>query len=184
MIDKIYALYWDFLQIPYFKVFVMKENTVIKVFNQRAITSQEGSDIALIDKANKMAWWINKDNVRHKSRFMFFVNINNAMPLIINDKITTTELMDGLIIKEIKETKMKVDKNKKETTEKKLKRIINGVPSKLAEISYPPTVFYQMIEAHFVVKITSKPKNKWEELAPVLIVVAIIVGLILWQYLT
>lgn len=184
MIDKLLALYWDFLQIPYYKVFVTKDKKVVKIFNQRAVTNQDGSDIALIDKSSKMAWWINKDHLVHKSRFMFFVDIKNALPLVISTSEKTTEILNGLVIKEVKKVVLKIDKKKKNKTEEKTGDILTGKPYELVEIAYPSTRFYQDIEAHFVNKILAKPRSKWEELAPVLIVIVIIVGLLLWQYVT
>lgn len=183
MIDKVFALYWDFLQIPYYKVFVLKDGIVVKVFNQKAIDKQDGSNIALIDKTDKMCWWINRSHLKHKSRFMFFVDINNAIPLVVTSTQKTSELLNGLVIKEVKTTSFKIDKSKKEKIEKETKKQLDGKPFTFVEIAYPPTRFYQDIEANFVTKILSKPKSKWEELAPVLIVIVLVVAFLFWQYI-
>ena len=169
--DIISAIYWDFLLIPYYKVYETKDNKIVKVFNQKVVNSMNGSNIALIDKSNKLAWWVTNDYIIHKARIMFVVDINNAVPLKYE---ITKEISGNIITKERTTTKIKIDKSKmtKET---------NGIPKKIVEISYPTTLLYQLLEGHFIDKAMSEPPSKWEELKWVLIVGIIAGAFLLWQ---
>lgn len=175
--DKIQALYWDFWLIPYYKVFVREGNQIVKVFNQRVINEEKGSTIALIDKQNKRCWWISRDYLMQKNRIIFHVSVNNAIPLILTSTERTKEICEGFINKTTKTEVLKIDKKKIKTEEIKEK-----LPDKTVEISYPPNVFYDEIESHFVSMTLAQPKDKWEQLKWVFIAGFIVLGLIAWQY--
>lgn len=169
--DAITALYWDFLLIPYYKVYEIKDNKVVKVFNQKVVNPLPGSNIALIDKSNKLAWWVTKDYLIHKARIMFVVDINNAIPLKYE---VTKEITGDIIKKEKTTTKIKIDTSK-------VKEHMNGIPKKTVEISYPTTLLYQLLEGRFIDKAMSAPLSKWEELKWVFIVAILAAAFLLWQ---
>lgn len=173
-LDFFMALWWDFWQIPYFKVFESKGNKVVKVFNQKVVNPVKGSNIALIDKPNKLCWWITDDYFVHKSRIIFYCNINNGIPLHIEE---TKELSGNIIIKEVTKRAIKID-SKKQKDEKN-----SGLPIKKVEIEFPPPLLYQLIEAHFVQEVLAQPKSKWEELKWVFIVAIIAGAFLLWQFM-
>lgn len=170
--DKVQGLWWDFWLTPYFKVFIMKKNIVVKVFNQRVVNSQKGSNFAVIDRPNKIAWWVTEDFIVHKARIIIHVDIDNAIPLRIEEK---KEISGNIILKEKTTRKMIVDK------EKQKKEYKNGLPNILSEIHFPSIVLFQMIEAHFVVETLSEPPSKWAELKWVFIAAIIAGAFLLWQ---
>lgn len=174
LFDKLQALWWDFWLIPYFKVFIMKKNNVVKVFNQRVVNSQKGSNFTVIDKENKIAWWITEDYIIHKARIIIHVDIDNAIPLKIEER---KEISGNIILKEKTTKKLTIDKIKQKIDNK------NGLPKILSEIHFPPTVLFQMIEAHFVEETLSEPPSKWAELKWVFIAAIIVGGFILWQFM-
>lgn len=171
-LDFFLALWWDFWQTPYFKVFETKGNKVVKVFNRRVVNSSKGSNISLVDKPNKLAWWITEDYFVHKSRIIFYCDIDNAIPLHVEE----TKIITGnLIIKEKTKRIMKIDTQKQKENKK------DGMPTKKVEINFPSFLLYELIEAHFVVETMAQPKSKWEELKWVFIVGIIAAAFLLWQ---
>lgn len=169
--DAVLKLWWDFWQIPYFRVFETKGNKVVKIFNQKVVNSDKSSSVALIDKSNKLCWWISSDYIVNKSQMMFIVDINNAIPLKVE---TISETTGNIILKEKTTKKLSVDKKKisKETT---------GKPKETVEIQFPPELFYEILHSHFVEDVLSEPPSKWEDLKWVFIVALIVAGFLLYN---
>jgi len=170
--DRLMALYWDFWQTPYFKVFETKGDKVVKIFYQKVVNSTKGSNVALIDKGNKLCWWITDNYFIHKSQIMFYCPINNAIPLLIEE---SKEISGNLILKEKSKKVIKIDEKKQKEDKK------NGLPLKKVDINFPPIYLYQLIEAHFVSEVLAQPKSKWEELKWVFIAAIIAGAFLLWQ---
>lgn len=165
-------VYYYITNKPYFFVCVLSNGRVIKKFVQLAAGTGKGEDIALINKSLKAAWWKPDHVIIDKLKFLVYADINNAIPLLITKEtiIETHEYLN----KQITVGKIQVDKLKlnKETT---------GETLKIAEISFPPTLLYQKIEAHFVKEIQAVPPSKWEELKWVFIAGFIVLGFIAWN---
>lgn len=170
--DKLSAYWWDFWLIPYYKVNVIKGNKIVKVFNQKIVNSVKGSNIALIDKSSKLCWWITEDYIVHKARFIFNVDISNAVPLKLE---TNTKTTGDIIQKTTTIKKLTIDKVKAKLENK------TGIPKAIVEIHFPSTLLYELIEAHFVVNTMAEPPSKWDELKWVFIVAIIAGAFLLWQ---
>jgi len=172
--DAVLKLWWDFWQIPYFRVYETKGNKVVKIFNQKVVNDDKGSSIALIDAGNKICWWISPDYIINKAQMIFIVDINNAVPLKVE---TTKETTGNIIIKEKTSKKLSVDK-------KKVTKDTTGKPKETVEIQFPPDLFYQLIQAHFVEDVLSEPPSKWSELKWVIIAGIIVGGFLLYNLMS
>jgi len=139
---------------PYYKVSVIEDMEVIKTIIQPLVSSKKGYDIAIIDKKLKMAWWkIPTICFRDNKKFLMMVDTKNAIPLVEETKVTQT---GELIIKEVTQSVLK--ESNIDT------RVANtGKGKTFVKIQYPPTVFFQEIEAHYVKESLKNPPSKWEE---------------------
>lgn len=199
--DKLYALYWDFWHIPYFKVFVYAGNEVIKVFNQKIMSDKKGENIALMDWQNGKAWWANENCVIQKCRIIYHCNIKNAVPMKIVTETKTEELANGLINKITTKKSVKVDLEELNRRNKELKGkilevlspeeqkllentlpTIDGMPLEIKK-EYPTDVFFDVMKGHHVHLTMSIPKSPFEELKGVLIAGLVVVAFIFYMYL-
>ena len=166
-------LIWFVTNKPYFKVYVLNNGRRVKKFSQVASGNGKGQEFFLIDKSLKMAWFKPETPIIDGLQFITFVDINNAIPLKIED---TTEYETGeFFTKEIKTSIVTKDESKKSG---------NGKPKKIVEISLPTALLYQMIEAHFVKEIQSVPPSKWEEQKWIWIAAILVFGFIIWQFMS
>jgi len=172
--DAVLKLWWDFWLIPYFRVFETKGNKVVKVFNQKAVNNDKGSSVALIDKTNKLCWWINNSYIVNKAQMMYIVDINNAIPLKVE---TITETTGNIILKEKTTKKLTIDK-------KNLTKEKTGKPKETVEIQFPPELFYEVLHSHFVEDVLSEPPSKWAELKWVIIAGIIVGGFLLYSFMS
>lgn len=160
---------------PYFDVTVLSNNRKIKKFVVLASGEKAGQDFFLICKPLKMAWFKPITPIIDGLKFKTFVDINNAIPLVIEESIEYET--HQFWIKEIKKSMVDIDKSKME------KSNANGEPINLSLIPFPPTVLYQKVEGHFVKLIMSAPASKWEELKWVLIAAIGAAAFIIWNLL-
>ena len=162
MMNKINEFIYFITGKPYFVVYVTKNNRKVKRFIQLAADKEKGSDIFLVSKELKSAWWKPEYPIIDGLKFITFVDLNNAIPLIISKEVSydTTPWF----IKETTSTKIEEDK------EKQKQELKDGKSLNLVEIHFPPTLLHQMVEAHFVKEILSIPPNKNEWMQPVFIV--------------
>ena len=174
--DVIMELIYYVTNKPYFKVFVISNGRRVKKFIQLADSKQKGEDFFLISKSLKCSWWKPSYPVIDGQKFLTFVDLNNAIPLKFEQVI---EYEDTEYF--VKETK-KI--NISEDVEKQFKNKKNGKPLELVEISFPPTLLFQKVEAHFVKEILSLPPDKWEQLKWVFIAGIIVVGFVAWQLMS
>lgn len=139
---------------PYYKVSVVEDMEVIKTIIQPLVSNKKGYDIAIIDKKLKMAWWkIPTICFRDSKKFLMIVDTKNAIPLVEETKVTS----EGEFI--VKEVTLSVLKESNIDN-----RITNAGKGKtFVKIQYPPTVFFQEIEAHYVKESLKNPPSKWEE---------------------
>ena len=198
--DKLYALYWDFWHIPYYKVFVYAGSEVIRVFNQKILSDKNGENVALMDWANGKAWWANENYVIQKCRIIYHGNIRSAVPMKITTETNNIELAGGLINKTTIKKSIKVDIEKLRTENEKLKEKIlkgltmeersiiepslpqiDGFPMKIMK-DYPTDVFFDVMKGNYVHLTMAIPKSPFEELKTVLIAGLIVVGFIFFMY--
>jgi hypothetical protein len=168
-------LFYYMFNIAYYKVMVVNGKEKIKYITQKEPSNEDGSEFFIINAKLKMAWFkLNDRCFTDGKKFLMTVDINNAIPLVCeNSKIVEGE---GLITKVIKNQKFKIDD--KYHIDKD-----SGIPIKMVEITFPPTLLYQNMEAHFVKKVLASPKNKWDWLVIPLIVLFIVIGVVFYIYL-
>ncbi len=139
---------------PYYKVTVLSDMEVVRTIIQPLVSKEKGFDIAIIDKKLKMAWWkIPEICFRDGKKFLMTVDTDNAIPLVEDKKVTST---GGVIIKEVTLTVLTQSQ-----IESDMKR--NGRGKKFMKLQYPPTMFFQEIEAHFVKEGLKPEESKWEQ---------------------
>jgi len=176
MMQKIYELYWYITSKPYFVVYVTSHRRKVKRFLQLAASKVKGTDEFLIDKSLKCAWSKPESDsvIIDGLKFLCFMDLNNAYPLKITRKedIQTGEIFNKITSVET----IELDKEK-------LNNNTNGKPLQMIEISFPPTVMFQKIEASFVKLILSGEKDKNEWMMWVLIVGLVVFGVIVFMWL-
>jgi len=172
MVDFINKIIWQILSKPYFDVMIISNGRKIKRFIQLAASKDTGADSFLICKSLKMTWWKPYTPIVDGISFLTFVDLNNAIPLLIEEDIITED--KGLYIKEKKEITIKED------VEKQKKNTKNGNTLKTVEVSIIPRLLHEIVEAHLVGQIMSSPKDeKYESIKTIFIVGIIVVGIVL-----
>ena len=159
---------------PYYKVSVLEDMEIIKTIIQPVVSNEKGYDIAIIDKKLKMAWWkIPSICFRDGKKFLMMVDINNAIPLVEEIKVKTS---DGILVKEVtlKTLTEQIDSRTEHS----------GKGKKFIKIAYPPTILFQELEAHFVKESLKNPPSKWEEQKWIWITLIIAVAGVAIFYLT
>lgn len=176
MMNKITELYYYIAGIPYFVVYVTQNNRKVNRFIQKAVTKEKGTDLFLVSKKLKLAWWKPEATsiIIDGLKFMCFMRMDNAIPL----KIVSIKEYDSseYIIKENEYICIGEDEEKQKVDYK------DGKGDTFAEIKFPPSVLHQMIEAHFIKEILSIPPNKHEWLSTVLIIAIVVLGIISFVY--
>lgn len=168
-LEFIYEIYYYFLNTAYYKVMVLKDGEKVKTIIQKEPSSEMGTDNFIISDKLKCAWFKAKERCfRDGKKFLMFVDINNAFPLVIS----TSELVvkDRLFNRTVKVTEFKIDDRIQMDKE-------TGWPIKFVELNLAPTIVYQALEANFVKKINSEEKGKWDWLALPLIILFVVVGI-------
>lgn len=166
-------IYYYLTSKPYFDVTVLSNNRKVKRFVMLASGQATGEDFFLICKSLKSAWFKPQTPIISGLKFITYVDLNNAIPLIIDNKITYDT--NTFYVKETKKIVISEDKEKQKLNKK------DGKPLELAAITFPPSILFQKVEAHFVKQILSEPPSKWEELKWVFIAGIIAVAFIGWN---
>lgn len=160
----------------YYKITVLKGKIKIKTIIQKEPSEIEGTKDFIIDKKLKMAWFKLKDAcIYDGKKILIQVNINNALPLVFEN--SELVIAENLFIKNCKKTTIKIDDKIIANIDKE-----SGLPIKMTELTYPPTVLYQAIDANFVTKILARPPNKWEWLSLPIIVTVIVFAFVLYVF--
>jgi len=173
--DAITEIYYYLTNKPYFMVYVISNSRRVKKFIQLASSKQKGEDFFLINQSLKCSWWKPETPILDGLKFVTFVDLNNAIPLRIEKEIVYTD--NEWLIKEQKKITILEDIEKQKVNKK------SGKSLNLIEISFPPTLLFQKVEAHFVKETLSTPPSKWEELKWVFIVAFIVLGFLGWQFI-
>ena len=173
--NAITEIYYYLTNKPYFMVYVISNSRRVKKFIQLASSKQKGEDFFLINQSLKCSWWKPETPILDGLKFVTFVDLNNAIPLRIEKEIVYTD--DEWLIKEQKKITISEDIEKQKVNKK------SGKSLNLIEISFPPTLLFQKVEAHFVKETLSTPPSKWEELKWVFIVAFIVLGFLGWQFI-
>jgi hypothetical protein len=153
--NALYEMYFWIFNVPYYKVMVVKDMEKIKYLVQKVATTETGKDIAIIDRALKMAWWTMPEVCfRDGKKFLMTVDIENAVPLVEDTKVITT---GDLFIKEISITRLTKASLKIGEIEK------SGKPKRFVEVYFPPTLLFEKLNPHFVKEVLKNPPSAWEE---------------------
>jgi hypothetical protein len=166
--------YWVF-NTPYYRVTVVKDMEVIKSIIQKVTTMQKGKDIAIIDTKLKCAWWTMPEVCfRSGKKFIMYVDIENAVPLVEDIKVITT---GDIFIKEISIRRLTNASLKLGDIEK------SGKAKRFVEIYFPPTLLFEKIHSHFVKETIADPPSIWEEKKEAIIAVCIAAVVIVYLIL-
>ena len=161
---------------PYYVVYVTSHGRKVKRFIQLAASKEKGTDTFLISKELKSAWWKPEVPIIDGLKFLTFVDLNNAIPLKYKHE-TEIETGEFLVTEKSKLVISEdVDKQKSEGVK-------DGKPLQLAEISFPPTLLFQKVEAEFIKQILSIPPNKNEWMTYVFIVGIIVLGFLAFVFM-
>jgi len=159
---------------PYFYVNVISHGRIVKKFMQVAGGNDTAEAFFLICRELKCAWWKPFTPLIDGLKFITYVDLSNAIPLkfvketkYLNTNFVTTEIEVITIT---------------EDEEKQKREFKDGMPDKLAEISYPPDMLFEVVEAHFVTKILTPPPDKFDFLNKKWIII-IIAGIAIWYFL-
>lgn len=172
MLTKIYELMYYIQSKPYYVVYVTKNGRRIKRFIQLAASNKNGEDVFLVCNPLKSAWFKPdaKAIIIDGLKFLCFMDVDNAIPLRFEE---STEIITGDIInKEVKKITIKEDMDKQKQNLK------SGKSQNIVEITFPPTVLHQMIEAHFIKKILSVDRQTNDYVFWIIIVCLIAFGII------
>ena len=161
---------------PYFSVIVLSNGRKVKRFIQLAAGIEKGEDFFLISKSLKASWWKPETPIIDGKKFLTFVDLNNAIPLKIESKVVYTDSEYFIREKTILTISEDVEKQKKNKKD--------GKPLNLTEITFPPSLLFQKVEAHFVKEIQAVPPSKWEELKWVFIAGFVVLGFLGWQVIS
>lgn len=159
---------WFYLfNVPYLEVHIIKDNRIIKTLVQKILANTDSASIAVTWK-NKFAWFIlPTSSFTKKNKFITYVDLDNCIPLIEESKIEVNAadyLITEKTIVTLKKAGVKItDWNTDASGKQKIFK--NAV--------IPPTVFHQMVSAHFIRETLKNPEGKWAALSN-----AIIVGVI------
>lgn len=171
---KLIEMWYYIFNTPYYKVSVLNDMEVVKTIIQPLVSNKKGYDIAIIDKKLKAAWWkIPAICFRDNKKFLMNVDLKNAIPLIEEKRVTST---GEFIVKEVTLsvlTQAQIDNSTK-----------LGTGIKFVKAQYPPTMFFQEIESHYVKEATANPPSKWEEQKWIWITLIIAVAGVAIMYLT
>lgn len=153
---------------PYINAHILKDMRVIKVINQ-PIMGNNDEEIQITYK--KLYGWSILPNIAfvQKNKFIMFLDLENCIPLmeekrvisagelIITEKTITTLKESGIEFTDF-------------TTDK------SGKAKMFKGAIMPPTLFYQIMSAHFLKEALKNPSDGWE--AKKWIVVVIVLGLV------
>lgn len=169
-------IYYYITSKPYFVVTVLSNKRKVKRFVELASGQNNGEDFFLICKSLKAAWFKPEFPIIDGLKFITYVDLNNAIPLIIHDKMEYDT--NEYYITEKKFVLISEDKEKRKVTNS------DGKPIEFTQITFPPTVLFQKIEAHFIKQIMSIPPGKFDSLQIVFIIGILALAFIAWTVVT
>jgi len=173
--NQILEWYYWIWNTPYYKVTVVKDMEVIKSIIQKVASTQKGKDIAIIDTKLRCAWWTMPEVCfRSGKKFLMYVDLENAVPLVEDIKIVTT---GDVFIKEISIRRLTNAPLKLGDVEK------SGKAKRFVEIYFPPTLLFEKIRGHFVKETIADPPSVWEEKKEAIIACAIAAVIIVYLIL-
>jgi hypothetical protein len=174
-LDKFLQLWYWIFNTPYYQVMIVKDMEKIKTIIQKVSSTEQGKDIAIIDRALKCAWWLIPEVCfRDGKKFLMTVDIENAVPLVEDIKIITE---GDLFIKEISITRLTKAPLKYGEIEK------SGKPKKFVEVYFPPTLLFEKMKGHFVRQTLAEPESPWAEKKWAIIGVGVCVVIIVFLVL-
>jgi hypothetical protein len=166
--------YWIF-NTPYYRVTVVKDMEVIKTLIQRVTDVKKGKDVAIIDPKLKMAWWIMPEVCfRSGKKFIMYVDIENAVPLVEDIKVITT---GDIFIKEISIKRLTNAPITLGDVEK------SGKAKRFVEIYFPPALLFVKLRGHFITETMSDPPSLWDDKKEAIIAICIAMVIIAYMVL-
>lgn len=156
---------------PYIEAHILKDTRIIKTLVQPIISNTNTGHIAISWK-NKFGWFILPNSCfTKKNKFIAYLDMDNCIPLIEESRLiteTSNLLITEKTITSLKKSGVKLVDYSTDKTGKQ--KIFKGA-------IIPPTVFHQMVSAHFVRETLRNPASKWEELKWAII--AVVAGLVI-----
>jgi hypothetical protein len=151
-----------------FSVDNLTDEEILKIFNMKREEVEK-----LTDKIKSSILYVDG------KRIVCLLDMNDAIPLY-EDKYISIDSSSEFFVKTTETIKLLEDKEK----EKKVRKVKSGLPVRLKEIGILPSMLFELLNAHMVTQMNSMPKSKWAELAPVLIVMVIVIGVIFYLVVT
>lgn len=171
--DVFTRLYFWIFNIPYYNVIVINDGEKVKTIIQKVTDAEKGKDIAIIDRKAKKAWWkISDICFRDGKKFIMYVKLNNAIPLIADTETITT---GKWLTKKVTISRLKNEP---------IFNVSQGKPVEFTEIPMPPSDLFEIIDGFFVKQITAKPPSKWEEIRGMVLIIAIAVIIVAYFILS
>lgn len=210
--DKIMKFIYFVMNKTYFNAIIRENGIQIGEIVQVEPNNLKGGDFALISHSLNKAWYkpfnfsvdnltddeikvifnmtrneVEKrtDNIKSSilyvdgKRIVCLLDVNDAIPLY-EEKFISTDTNSEFYVKTTETIKLKEDKE----NEKRTRKIKSGMPVRLKEIGILPSMLAELLNAHMVTQMNSLPKSKYAELAPVLIVMIIVIGVIAYLVVT
>jgi len=169
---KIIELWYYIWNTPYIEAHILKDQRIIGTVIQKIIGGKN-EEIQIVYK--KKYGWIILPNIAFvkKSKFIMFLDLENCIPLMEEKRIIsdgnlfiTEKTFTTLKESNIKFTDFNTDKSGK------------GKIFKSAII--PPTLFHQIVSAHFIHETLKNPSDDWENKKWIVIIIVLgLVGVII-----
>jgi hypothetical protein len=168
---KLIEIWYYIWNTPYIEAHILKDTRIIKTLVHPIISNTTTGEMEISWK-NKFGWFILPNSCFIKrNKFISYLDLENCIPLVEETKVITEA--SELLISEKTITTLKkagveiIDYNTDKTGRQK---IFKGA-------IIPPTVFHQMMSAHFIRETLRNPPSKWEEMKWAII--AAVVGLVI-----
>lgn len=161
---KFIEMYYWIMNIPYYRIMVVKDMEVLKTLIQPVMASKKikGSEFAFVDVKGKRAWFkMPEACFRDGKKFIGIVDVDNAIQMVEETKVKVEG--SGLIIKEMTITTLK--NSVLEISDEKLGKMKKFVTA------FPTTLLYEICSAHFVREALANPKEKTDWTLIIIIVV-------------
>jgi len=174
--NALYEMYYWIFNKAYYTVMIVKDMEKIKNIIQRVDDTEKGKDIAIIDTKLKKAWLkLPEVCFRDTKKFLMTCDIDNAIPLVEDVKIVQDAILKDTFIRELTITQL--------TSSKMLIEGVTGKPKKFSNVTFPPTVCFEMLDGHFVKETLANPPSIWQEKKWVFIALIAGIVIIIWMIL-
>ena len=174
---KLIEIWYYIWNTPYIEFNIMKDTRIIATIIHKIPNSADTGHIEIQWK-KKYGWFILPNNsFTKKNKFIAYGDLENCIPLIEDTKLESTSTDIIITEKTIATLKKAGVKIIDYTTDK------SGRQKIFKSAVIPPTVFHQMMSAHFVREGLRNPPSKWEELkwAIIAAVAGLVIIAVIWM---